>query len=202
MFPQPQWLRPVLPFRPELLRRMLPGPEVQQPPAAKTILFSLEHPPKLYSLSHYPNLDISQSRNGLQRRCRCSATPGPGCLPGKGAKKLRQSHQTAAAVFLHAKLPSCPKHRKQMGDIHLSRSPDWRINSTCTSLLSFPMTDFRPVQAPPRLQWRYRSGFTPDSLFSAGTNQVHRRHLNVYFLFSQQNTIFPALCQGNFWKLP
>ena len=125
---------------------------------------------------------------------------GPRLPTRKGRKKLRQSHQTAAAVFLHAKLSSCPKHRKQMGDIHLSRSPDWRINSTCTSLLSFPMTDFRPVQAPPRLQWRYRSGFTPDSLFSTGTNQVHRRHLNVYFLFSQQNTIFPALCQGNFRK--
>ena len=89
-----------------------------------------------------------------------------GCTNTKSCGSLIQ---TAAADFSAYKIPSCPKHRRQMVFIHLSRSPDLRIISACTSLLSFPMTDFRPVQTPPRLQWRYRSGFTPDSLFSPDT---------------------------------
>ena len=30
------------------------------------------------------------------------------------------------------------------------------------------MTDFRLVWVPPRIQWRYRPGFSPGSLFSCG----------------------------------
>ena len=84
-------------------------------------------------------------------------------------KKLRQPDSDCRSRFSAHKITNCPKHRRQMVFIHLSRSPDLRIISACTSLLSFPMTDFRPVQTPPHLQWRYRSGFTPDSLFSTDT---------------------------------
>ena len=49
-----------------------------------------------------------------------------------------------------------------------SRSPDLRILSRHTAFSgAFPMTDFHQRVEPPRLQWRYRSGFTPDFLFSA-----------------------------------
>ena len=38
-----------------------------------------------------------------------------------------------------------------------------------------PMTGFHPLSGPPRLQWRYRSGVAPDSLFSSQA-QPARKH--------------------------
>ena len=57
------------------------------------------------------------------------------------------------------------------------------------------MTDFRLVRAPPRLQWRYRSGFEPDSLFSEQSEQS-ARHLNG--LNCLYHTLELRLCQGEF----
>lgn len=106
--------------------------------------------------------------------------------------------QTAAADFSAYKITNCPKHRRQMVFIHLSRSPDLRIISACTSLLSFPMTDFRPC----RHLHAYSGGTVPD---------LHRIHYSpptpfrlsaalkcVISCFSEQNITVLWFCQGDF----
>ena len=51
---------------------------------------------------------------------------------------------------------------------HLSSSPDLRITSSVQPSQVSPMTGFRLAQQPPRIQWRYRPGIAPGSLFSPG----------------------------------
>ena len=53
-------------------------------------------------------------------------------------------------------------------DQRLSSSPDSRIVSPVQSSQVSPMTGFRLAQQPPRIQWRYRPGFSPGFLFSHG----------------------------------
>lgn len=126
---------------------------------------------------------------------------GPRLPTRKGctnAKRLRQPDSDCRSRFSAHKITNCPKHRRQMVFIHLSRSPDLRIISACTSLLSFPMTDFRPC----RHLHAYSGGTVPDS---------HRIHYSpptpfrlsaalkcVISCFSEQNITVLWFCQGDF----
>ena len=78
-------------------------------------------------------------------------TPHPGCRSRFSATK---NHRIRTCRF------SC--------DQRLSSSPDSRIVSPAQSSQVSPMTGFRLAQQPPRLQWRYRPGFSPGFLFSHG----------------------------------
>ena len=81
-------------------------------------------------------------------------------------KKLQQSIWTAAAVFLHTKYTHQPQIRGRVVNTHSSRSSDLRIVSICTAFSGFPNDRLSPCAEPPRIQRRYRPGFSPDSLFS------------------------------------
>ena len=70
------------------------------------------------------------------------------------------------------------------------------------------MTDFRLVRVPPRLQWRYRSGFEPDSLFSVQPKRTarHSNALIVYTILSIPDFVkgdFPdvSAARQQFWRL-
>ena len=75
-----------------------------------------------------------------------------------------------------------------------------------------PMTGFRPVRPPLRLQWRYRSGFAPDSLFSHGARTAPRtlRWLFTFpiniahfqFLVNQKSGINPLSAASASWTKP
>ena len=75
-----------------------------------------------------------------------------------------------------------------------------------------PMTGFRHVQPPLRLQWRYRSGFAPDSLFSHGARTAPRtlRWLFTFpiniahfqFLVNQKSGINPLSAASASWTKP
>ena len=78
---------------------------------------------------------------------------------------------------------------------HPSRSPDLRLRQDPHSLLgAYPMTDFRQRRISKRIQWRYRSGFTPDSLFSP---QARRRcgALKCLFSFRRKDIAARCFCQ-------
>ena len=55
---------------------------------------------------------------------------------------------------------------------------------------NIPMTGFRHVRPPPRLQWRYRPGFAPGSLFSSGISATSEE---LRWLFTFGKTI------AHFW---
>lgn len=110
-------------------------------------------------------------------------------------QKLRQSYQTAAAVFLRQKQPTL---RTCRAGIH---NPSLAVILTCASSAAappsqeiFPMTGFRHVRLPPRLQWRYRSGFAPDSLFSPAAWTAPGA-LKWLFTFVKENTTVSPFCQ-------
>lgn len=62
-----------------------------------------------------------------------------------------------------------------------------------------PMTDFRRNAEPPRLQWRYRSGFSPDSLFSHKHCDRICEHSNGYLLVYKGSTV-KSFCQPLFQR--
>ena len=130
--------------------------------------------PALTASPSVPNILCSR---GLGQSTTSIANRGPqrGVRPflisANNKKRLRQFMETAAAVFLRSKKEfsaSIAGGRETL--CNPSRSPDLRILSRHTAFSgAFPMTDFHQCVEPPRLQWRYRSGFTPDFLFSAAS---------------------------------
>ena len=74
-----------------------------------------------------------------------------------------------------------------------SRSSDLRILNRLPRLLSCPMTGFRLLQRPPRLQRRYRPGFSPGFLFSRAARTAARTLDSFTFSY---RTMFRSLCQG------
>lgn len=126
---------------------------------------------------------------------------GPRLPTGKGCtntKSCGSPIQTAAADFLRTKYPAVLNIEGRRATSILSRSPDLRIISVCTSLLSFPMTDFRPC----RHLHAYSGGTVPD---------LHRIHYSpptpfrlsaalkcVISCFSEQNITVLWFCQGDF----
>lgn len=57
------------------------------------------------------------------------------------------------------------------------------------------MTGFRLVRPPPRLQWRYRSGFAPDSLFfHEAQNSFKDTKMVIYF--PDNHSTFLISCQS------
>ena len=89
----------------------------------------------------------------------------PGAAPENA--KSRGSTITAAAVFLRQKQPGSAYLHEPAQSQSLAVILTSRLLSRRTAFSGIiPMAGFRPVQPPPRLQWRYRSGVAPDSLFS------------------------------------
>ena len=85
-----------------------------------------------------------------------------------------QRIKKAAAVFENCrsrlsapKAAAIPYLQDRTYTNRLSRYPDSRIRGSQQCLLGTdPMAGFRLLPGPPRSQWRYRSGVSPDSLFS------------------------------------
>jgi len=98
-----------------------------------------------------------------------------------GNKKLQQPCKGPLQPFFRNKKSQNPYLQAPVVLPHSSSSPDLRIRSTHQPSQLSPMTDFRQQWVPPRLQWRYRSGFSPDSLFSHNGCCRHRRHLKGIF---------------------
>lgn len=96
----------------------------------------------------------------------------------------------------------------------LSSYPDFAPHGPAAlpSQGSPPMTGFRHVQPPLRLQWRYRSGFAPDSLFSPGARTAPRTlrwlftfSINIahfQFLVNQKSGINPLSAASASWTKP
>ena len=84
------------------------------------------------------------------------------------AKKLQQPYKESLQPFFRNKKPQNPYLQILVFLPHLSSSPDLRIVSSVRPSQVSPMTGFRLAQQPPRIQWRYRPGFTPGFLFSYG----------------------------------
>ena len=84
------------------------------------------------------------------------------------AKKLQQPYKESLQPFFRNKKPQNPYLQILVFSPHLSSSSDLRILSSTQPSQISPMTDFRQMWVPPRIQWRYRPGFTPGFLFSCG----------------------------------
>ena len=65
----------------------------------------------------------------------------------------------------------------------MSSSPGLRFNDSTKPSQVSPMTDFRPMAESLRIQWRYRPGFSPGSLFSyEPVTEPISTHANIHFL--------------------
>ena len=101
----------------------------------------------------------------------------------------RFSAQKAPAPIL---VGSGERHR-------LSSSPDSRIKRSTAAFSAFANDRLSSCGGPPRLQWRYRSGFTPDSLL--GPAACYRRWvLKLLFTFQRQYSTDIAKSQSDFQK--
>ncbi len=96
--------------------------------------------------------------------------------PSPGQKTPRR--QLSPRPFIRRSLfPGLNARRP--GSRRLSRSPDLRLTGPRTPSRVPPMAGQQPSARPPRSQWRYRSGFAPDSLFSAPRKVRHSTALCI-----------------------
>ena len=137
--------------------------------------------------------------NSPRRKSRSLISGGQSVLRQGGQPKTAAEKQKAAAEKHRRSRFSAPKaacphtcrstaHNPSLAVILTSR-----LTSRRTAFSGkIPMTGFRPVRPPPRLQWRYRSGVTPDSLFSSETHTASKA-LRWLFTFTVTITQFPAV---------
>ena len=93
-----------------------------------------------------------------------SGAPGA-ALPSR--RKKTQQPESCCGRFPHTKT-ACLRYRQEADQTqHSSRSPDLRILNPARLLGTDPNGRLSSCAESPRLQWRYRSGFAPDSLFFA-----------------------------------
>ena len=129
------------------------------------------------------------------RRAICLRQGGAGDSTEKA--KSRGSGFTAAAVFLRQKQPGLHTCRDRQITQALAVILTSRLISCRTAFSDMhPMTGFRPVRPPPRLQWRYRSGFAPDSLFSPAAHPAPKA-LSWLFTFANRIPQPPPKVNGN-----
>ena len=84
------------------------------------------------------------------------------------AKKLQQPYKGPLQPFFRNKKPQNPYLQILVFLPHLSSSPDLRIISSHTAFSDFSNDRLSSSVAPPRIQRRYRPGFSPGFLFSCG----------------------------------
>ena len=84
------------------------------------------------------------------------------------AKKLQQPVNESLQPFFRNKKPQNPYLQILVFLPHLSSSSDLRLVSSVQPSQGSLMTGFRHAQQPPRIQRRYRPGFSPGFLFSCG----------------------------------
>ena len=105
------------------------------------------------------------------------------------AKKLQQPYTGPLQPFFRNKKPQAPYLQTLVFLPHLSSSSDLRILSSTQPSQVSPMTDFRLVRVPPRIQWRYRPGFSPGYLFSCGAVTASTGTQTEYLLARSVYTI-------------
>ena len=89
-------------------------------------------------------------------------------MDGHSKKSCSNPGKGPLQPFFRNKKPQVPYLQTLVFLPHLSSSPDLRIISIVRPSRASPMTGFHPAQSLPRIQWRYRPGFSPGFLFSCG----------------------------------
>ena len=102
-------------------------------------------------------------------------------------------------------IPYLQAWRKQL---RMSSSPGLRFSNSARPSQVSPMTDFRPMAESPRIQWRYRPGFSPGSLFSyEPVTEPISTHTNIHFFigyhhFREKSSEYHEItcCCGIIWN--
>ena len=105
------------------------------------------------------------------------------------AKKLQHPYTGPLQPFFRNKKSQNPYLQTHVFLPHLSSSSDLRIISSVQPSQVSPMTGFRHAQQPPRIQRRYRPGFSPGFLFSCGAVTASAGTQTEYLLARSVYTI-------------
>ena len=123
-----------------------------------------------------------KSRGKLLTRRAICCRRGDRCSTGRA--KTAAAIIAAAAVFLRQKQPA-PYLQSRQTTLSSAVILTCRSSAAAPPSRKNPMTGFHHVRPPPCLQWRYRSGFAPDSLFSPAAQPAAEALRGCYLLSEQ-----------------